>query len=183
MNMFNQALRAALLDSTVFDDISDEPESMFRSMAVVLLGALGFGLGWWSIFRTDAADDQRTALLMLLFVSVSTIVMAWSVFAVFVWLIGNKGFGSSTGYRKGLRGIGICFGPLVLWLLLNVPYLGFPLALLGHFWTLPMGVLAVREVLELSWWQAGIAGMAGWGWGLVVIPWFLVLGPAFGEFG
>ena len=57
--MFNQALRAALLDSTVFDDISDEPESMFRSMAVVLLGALGFGLGWWSIFRTDAADDQR----------------------------------------------------------------------------------------------------------------------------
>ncbi|HAL48077.1 MAG: hypothetical protein FI707_17740 [SAR202 cluster bacterium] len=181
--MLNQALRAALLDSSVFDEFSEEPESMFRSMGVVFVAALGFGLGIWSEFRTGAASDESSALLMLMFVAVSTIVLGWSVCAVLVWAIGNKGFGSSTGYRQGLRALGICFGPIALWLFLNVPVIGAPLALLGHLWTLPACVVAVHKALELAWWKAGIAVLFGWSWGLVVIPLFLVLIPAADEFG
>lgn len=168
-----------MFDGGVYREIDDQPEHMFRALGMVFVAALTFGAGVWSYFRSGARPEEMTELNLVLFVGISTIMMGWVVWTFFAWMLGTKLFGGTAGYRVLLRSIGLSYLPVCVWLFVNVPVAGEILSLAGHFWLLAAGITAIKYTEDFAWWKAIVAGSFGWAWALVMMPIFLVLGPAF----
>ena len=173
--MLKVVVRAALFDGTVFAEIGEEPEDMFRALGVVLVAAIAFGLGIRSVIDVAPGGDNTIDPNLAMFVVISTIVTSWAVWSGMVWLLGTKLFGGKAGYRGLLRTLGICYGPMVFWLFLNIPAAGPLLSTAAHIWILAVGVLAVRQAQDIAWGKASISASIGWLWALVIVPTFLVL--------
>jgi hypothetical protein len=174
--MLKLALRAAVFDGRVFGEIGEEPKDMFRSLGVVAVAAIAFGLGIRSNIDVAADTGELVQVNLTMLIAMLTIVTSWAVWTVMVWLLGTKLFGGKASYRGLLRTLGICFGPMFFWLFLNIPVAGGWIALWAHIWVLAVGVLAVRQAQDFAWWKAGISASVGWLWALVIVPWVLV-GP------
>ena len=173
--MLLMAIRAALLDGRVYDEIRDRDEAMFGALGVVLIAAAAFGLGVWSRTRPvdsvalDFANWQTPA------VAVSTVFTGWFVWAIVAWLIGRVLLRGDAGYRQTVRAVGVCYAPVALTLFMGaVP--AFALILAG-IWPLIAGVVAVKRTHRFAWWKAAIATPIGWFWGMIVVPYLFVFAP------
>lgn len=175
----NQILRAALLDGSLFGEIDERPEHMFRALGMVFIAALAFGAGVWSQLPSGTEPERLFGLNLVLFVGIATIITGWIVWTAFAWMLGTKLFGGRAGYRVLLRALGLSYLPICAWLLLNVPLVGGPLSLVSHFWLLGAGITAIKYTEDFAWWKAVVSGTIGWVWALVMMPLFLVLAPAF----
>ena len=159
--MLGLALRAVLLDGSVFHDIRDRQETMFASLGIVIISGFAFGLGIWIEVREPGMVGFDTGELFGLFMAVSTIVSGWFLWTLFVWILGIRLFQGASGFRGVLRSLGICYAPIAL----SVFYSYVPLLMIvGIMWILFAGVAAIKNTLEFEWWKAGIAGVVGWAW-------------------
>ena len=172
--MLRIVVRAAFFDGTVFSEIGEEPEDMFRALGAVVVAAIAFGLGIRSVLDLSPGTDSAIDTNLAMFVAMSTIVTSWVIWSGMVWLLGTKLFQGKASYRGLLRTLGICYGPVVFWLFLNIPVGGPLLGMLAHIWILAVGVLAVRRAQEFAWWKAGMAASIGWLWALVIVPTYMV---------
>ena len=172
--MLRVVVRAAFFDGKVFSEISEEPEDMFRALGIVLVAAIAFGLGIRSVLDVSTGTDNVIDTNLRMFVAMATIVTSWAIWSGVVWLLGTRLFQGKATYRGLLRTLGICYGPLVFWMFLNLPVGGPLLSMWAHIWILAVGVLAVQRAQDFAWWKAGISASIGWLWGLVIVPYFLV---------
>ena len=172
--MLKVVVRAALFDGTVFAEIGEEPEDMFRALGTVLVASIAFGLGIRSVIDVVPGGDNAIDTNLAMFIAMLTIVSSWAVWTVMVWLLGTKLFGGKASYRGLLRTLGICYGPVVFWLFLNIPDAGRLIAIWAHIWILAVGVLAVRRAQDFAWWKAGMAASIGWLWAMVIVPTYMV---------
>ena len=172
--MLRVAVRAAFFDGSVFGEIGENPADMFRALGVVLVAAVAFGLGVRSFIGAGPATDDAVAINLTMFIAISSIVTSWAIWSGMVWILGTKLFGGKASYRGLLRALGICYGPVVFWLFLNIPSAGPLIGMWAHIWILGVGVLAVKRAQDFAWWKAGISASIGWLWALVLVPLFLV---------
>lgn len=172
--MLRLAARAALFDGSVFTEIMEQPEYMFRALGVVVVAAVAFGLGIRTLIDVTVATDNQIDTNFRMFVAMSTIITSWAVWTVLAWIIGSKLFGGSATYRGLLRALGLCYGPLVLWMFVNLPVGGPLLSMWAHIWMMMAGILAVQRTQNFAWWKAIISVSIGWLWGLVIVPYILV---------
>ena len=172
--MLKVALRAAFFDGSVFSEIGEEPHDMFRALGVVLVAAIAFGLGVRSFIDAAPGANDALEINLTMFIAISTIVTGWAIWSAMVWLLGTKLFQGKAGFRGLLRALGICYGPAVFWLFLNIPSAGPLIGMWAHIWILGVGVLAVQRAQNFAWWKAGISASIGWLWALVLVPLFLV---------
>ncbi len=175
--MLRLALRAAMFEGGVYDEIREKQETAFSALGVVLVAGIAFGMGIWTQTQDTAQQGFRIEESFNLLLAVSCIFTSWVVWTVFVWLLGARLFAGSEGYRTSLRALGICYLPLSLWLLIGVPSVGEVLFMLGAMWTLASAVVAVKNTHGIAWWKAGIAAGIGWFWAVIIIPMFLVVLP------
>ena len=176
--MLRVAVRAALFDRTVFREIGEDPQDMFRALGVVLVAAVAFGLGIRTFFDSGPSPGDLLETNLTMFIAMSTIVTGWAIWTALVWVLGTKLFGGKASYRGLLRALGLCYAPMVFWLFVNIPEIGPLLSMWAHIWVLAVGVLAVRQAQDIAWWKAGISASIGWLWALVLVPVFLVVPPA-----
>ncbi|MCL0028750.1 YIP1 family protein [Dehalococcoidia bacterium] len=173
--MLRLAARAAFFDGSVFTEIVEQPEYMFRALGVVLVAAVAFGLGIRTLIDVAAATDNPIDTNYRMVVAMSTIITSWAIWTVLAWLIGSKLFQGSATYRALLRALGLCYGPMVLWMFVNLPVpVGPLLSMWAHIWTMMVGVLAVQRTQDFAWWKAIMSAAIGWLWGLVIVPYYLV---------
>ena len=157
--MLKLALRAVLLDGSVFHEIKDHQETMFAALGIVIISGFAFGLGIWIEVREPGEVGFDPGELLGLFMAVSTIVSGWFLWTLFVWILGIRLFQGASGFRGVLRSLGICYAPIAL----SVFYVPI-LMIVGILWILFAGVVAIKNTLEFEWWKAGIAGAIGWAW-------------------
>lgn len=174
--MLLTALRAALLDGRVYDEIRDRDEAMFSALGIVLIAAAAFGLGVWSRTRVPGSVGLDIGDLTVL-VAISTVFTGWFVWAILVWLIGRVLFQGGAGYRQTVRAIGVCYAPVVLTLFIGTSFAQLPALLLAGVWPLIAAVAAVKRTHRFAWWKAAIAVPIGWFWGMVVVPYFFIYAP------
>lgn len=159
--MFGLALRALLLDGSVYEEIRERQETMFSALGLVVISGCAVGLAFWlsgrELDRVGLDQEELLGLAM----SISTIMSGWFVWTVFVWILGIRLFQGDTGFRGALRALGICSTPLILSVFHTYAP---PLTMVGVFWLLVAGVAAVKNTLDIEWWKAGIAATVGWGW-------------------
>ena len=159
--MLGLALRAVLLDGSVFEEIRERQETTLAAFGIVVISGFAFGLGIWIELREPGAVGFDQQELLGLVMSVSTILSGWFVWTVFVWILGIRLFQGDAGFRGALRSIGVCYAPIALSLFYSfVPML----LVVGIIWILVAGVVAIKNTLDFEWWKAGIAATVGWAW-------------------
>ena len=175
--MLRLAFRAMMLDGSVYEEIRSRQETAFSALGIVLVAGIAFGMGVWGLIRNPAQQGLDLDQNLYLILAVSSIFTSWVVWTVFVWLLGRVLFSGREGYRASLRSLGVCYFPLALWLLIGVPAIGAALFMMGAIWTLAAGVVAAKNIHDITWWKAGIAAAVGWFWAIIAAPLFLVILP------
>ena len=175
--MLELAMRAALLDGSVYKDVVDREEAMFSALGVVLVAAVAFGLGMWSVLPDDALPGLDLPRNLSLVVTICTTFTSWFVWSILAWLLGRLVFAGHAGYRATLRAIGICYAPIALLLFIGTPFVAPVFLVMGSTWPLASVVVAIRHTHRIAWWQAVICAVVGWFWAIVVIPPLFVFMP------
>jgi hypothetical protein len=161
-------------DVATLTEIENDPNAMGQAVTVIVIAGIASLIG--NIFRNGIGGG--------IFGLVSSIV-GYALFSLFVYLIGVKVMPEPTtkaDFNETFRVIGFAASPGVFSVLAIIPFLGPLIALLVGIWSLVIGVIAVREVLDYS--NTGraiiVALVAGIACMIVV---FIILAPIFAAIG
>ena len=155
----NRALRAALLNGSLYRNLPDEPQETFYALGIVALSGIALGAG---IQYIPLPKWECASIWLFVFFSVWARLVGWFLWAGIAYLVGTKAFGGQAGYRRILRGIGLTFAPGVLATFGGIPVVGPFLLGLSFLWTFPAALVAIRETQGLNWVQAAICAVLGW---------------------
>ena len=166
-------VRAAVLDGSVYKEISETPEHMLRALAVVVAVSIAFGLGIRNNLLESFGDSQFMAML----IPASTVILGWVVWTFVAYIIGSRLLGGSASNRLLLRGIGIAHGPgifMALFAFFNDSAIGDAILTLSLFWMLAAATVAVREIQGQGWVRAIIPTTIGWMSGELILRAFIL---------
>jgi hypothetical protein len=172
--MLRRILRVFLLDADVFEEVGADSEANVQAViivtAVALLAAissairsfiltLGFGAGNILIGATEGLVGDVIPFELPLFNPVSAffsslagVYVAWLLWALVTWLIGEYVFKGDAGWGEMARIIGFSMSPRVLSALgfIPIPGLGLIVGLIGWGWAILAGFIGIRQGLQLS---------------------------------
>ena len=166
-------VRAAVLDGSVYKEISETPEHMLRALAVVVAVSIAFGLGIRNNLLESFGDSQFMAML----IPASTVILGWVVWTFVAYIIGSRLLGGSASNRLLLRGIGIAHGPgifMALFAFFNDSAIGDAILTMSLFWMLAAATVAVREIQGQGWVRAIIPTTIGWMFGELILRAFIL---------
>ncbi len=158
------AIRAAVLDGTVYRGLTEAPEHMMRALGVVLIVALAFGIGVQNTLPVDGGGPRWLAVL----IPASTTVIGWIVWSYTAFGVSML-LGAQASTRLLQRGIGLAHAPGVMLIFTGLPLtLGLPevVSFIYLFvtmaWMLLAAIVAVREIQGEGWAKAIIPAAVGW---------------------
>ncbi|HHP7239439.1 YIP1 family protein [Longibacter sp.] len=134
MTFQDRILGVFQLDAATFENIEHDPDAMQQAVIVVAAAAILSGIG----------SSFGGAELSAIFVSVISAFFGWVVWSVVTYAIGTNVFNGTADIGEMLRVIGFAFAPQFLAI---IPCLG---GLIGFFWTLAAGFIAIRQGLDLD---------------------------------
>ncbi len=173
--MLRMAVRAALLRRDVARDAAADPEIILKSLGVVLLSAIVLSLGLLNIVeegmsQPDLSWSSLGSRLIDVWLVLVTMLLGWVLWTLVVYLLGSKFLGGKAVYHQLLRVIGLCYGPSVLFIVVQVPNVSFIATPLAGLWVLFAAVVGVKEVQETDWIAAVLSTVLGWSLFFVIMP-------------
>jgi hypothetical protein len=160
-------LRALTLDAHLYEEVEAERRSIGQATLVVLLACAAGALGTWLRKVTFGGQDPGLPHVRLgLAVDLAEPLVFWLGGSLFAYMLGVsffRGPHTRADYLEVLRTTGFAFTPGLLRALAFVPppALGLGLTLVGDFWMLACGIVAVRQALDFTTLRAlGTFGLA-----------------------
>ena len=161
--LVNRMIRAARLDTSLYEEVEHDSSATSQAMQVVLIVALASGIGsaLWKLL-TLSPIDAVTGLVGGILVAV----LGWLAWALVTYIIGAKIFGGTATYGEMLRTLGFAQSPNVLLIftgiLGGIPLLGGLLRLALLIWVLLAGLIAIRQALDVGTGKAILTAIIGW---------------------
>ena len=161
--LVNRMIRAAMLDTSLYEEVEHDQSATSQAMQVVLIVALASGIGsaLWKLF-TLSPIDAVTGLVG----GILAAVLGWLAWALVTYIIGAKLFGGTATYGEMLRTLGFAQSPNVLLIftgiLGGIPLLGGLLRFVLLIWVLLAGLIAIRQALDVGTGKAIITAILGW---------------------
>ncbi len=161
--LVNRMIRAAMLDSRLYEEVEHDRSATSQAVQVVIIVALASGIGGalWKLL-TLSPIDAVTGLIG----GILAAVLGWLVWAFVTYIIGAKVFGGTATYGEMLRTLGFAQSPNVLLIFTGVlgaiPLLGGLLRFALLIWVLLAGLIAIRQGLDVSTGKAILTAVFGW---------------------
>ena len=141
-DLTGRMIGAMQADVKTLNEIEADPNALGQAITVIVIAAVAALIG--NIFRAGIVSGI-IGLLGALF--------AYAVFSFMVYLIGTKVMpepATKADFKETFRVVGFAASPGVFNVLAIIPYIGPLISLLVGLWSLVIGVVAVREVLDYS---------------------------------
>lgn len=146
--ILNRVLRLARLDTTVFDEVRDDPNETIPAVIIAAISAFLAGLGsllWWKVVWGSSSEPDGVFVNTFLLGSIFMVAM-YGVAALVVYVVLAQMFKLQVDLLALIRVMGYASIPLALSVLMFIPILYplfalFPLALL-----MVMMIYAVQSV-------------------------------------
>jgi hypothetical protein len=158
-DLTGRMIGAMQADVKTLTEIEADPNAMGQAVTVIVIAGIAALVG--NIFRGGIISG---------IVALIASIVGYALFSLFVFLIGTKLMpepATKADFNQTFRVIGFAASPGVFNVLAIIPFLGPLVSLLVGIWSLVIGVIAVREVLDYS--NTGraiivalIAGVACW---------------------
>ncbi|MDP8216785.1 MAG: YIP1 family protein [Candidatus Kaelpia imicola] len=153
--LFQRMIRAAKLDSNLYEEVEHDKTSLSQAMLVVLLSSIAAGIGAMSI----------KGGINLIAVAAAALI-GWAVWASIVYFIGVKLLPTpqtESNVGELLRTIGFSSSPGLIRILGIIPGLFNVVSLIAQIWMLIAMVIAVRQALDYeSTGRAILVCIIGW---------------------
>jgi hypothetical protein len=163
--LLERMMRAARLDSNLFEEVEADLGATSQAATVVGIVALCSGLGQGI---TLAMAGQTTQAVLAFIGGIVMSFVGWIAWSYITYWIGTSMFKGQATPGELLRTIGFAQTPGVLGVLAFIPILGGIVSLVVFVWMIVAGVIALRQALDLSTGQAVITAIIG------IIPMFLL---------
>lgn len=172
--MFRRILRVFILDADVFEEVGADESANSQAFIIVTVIALvaaissairaflltiGFGAANTVIGVTEGLVGDIIPFDLPLynpvgafFSNLAGVYVAWLMWALVTWLVGEYIFKGDAGFGEMARIIGFSMSPRVISALgfLPIPGLGLLSGLVGWVWAIIAGFIGIRQGLELS---------------------------------
>ena len=153
--MIGRMLRAARLESGVYEEVEHDSSATPQAMAVVVLASIAAGIG--SIGEGGVGGLVLGSLWAL---------VTWMLWSLITHLIGTRLLASAqtqATYGQLLRTIGFSSSPGIIRVLGLIPALFTVVNVVAALWMLVAMVIAVRQALDYtSTWRAVVVVGIGW---------------------
>jgi hypothetical protein len=129
-------------DVKTFEEIEADPNAMTQAITVIVIAAVAALIG--NFFRSGISGGIAGLVGSL---------VGYALFSFLVFIIGTKVMpepSTKTDFNEAFRTIGFAASPGVFNILAIVPFLGPLISLVIGLWSLVIGVIAVRQVLDYS---------------------------------
>lgn len=171
-NVIRNMIRAAALDTDLFNQAERTPSMIWPALTVVVLGGGLAAVGEWIGYENTAGEDlwngirqwlgigdfpipAEGGIVVVVGIGVISAVVGWFVWAVTTTFIGTRIFNGTTDVGEMLRVLGFAQAPRVIGV---IPFLG-PVAAV---WVLVASVVAIREGLDFTTSRAVGTAIGGW---------------------
>ena len=138
----NRIIRAAKLDSNLYEEVEADKSALGQAMAIVVLSSIAAGIG---LYKTGGFSGIITGTMASL--------ISWYVWAYLTYFIGTKFLPepqTQADLGELLRTIGFSSSPGLLRVFYFVPGIGVLLYLISSFWMLVAMIIAVRQALDYN---------------------------------
>lgn len=130
-------------DVKTFAEIEADPSAMGQAVTVIVIAAVASLIG--NLFRPGGLIGGVIGLIGSL--------VGYALFSLLVFLIGTKLMpepATKADFSETFRVVGFAASPGVFNVLAIIPFIGPLISLLVGIWSLVIGVIAVREVLDYT---------------------------------
>ena len=141
-DLTGRMIGAAQADVKTFTEIEADPNAFTQAVIVIVIAGVSSLIG--NIFRGGLVPGVIGLVGSL---------VGYALFSLLVFVIGTKMMPEPTtkaDFNETFRTVGFAASPGVLNVLAIIPFLGPLISLLIAIWSLVIGVIAVREVLDYS---------------------------------
>lgn len=163
-----KAVRAALLDRKVFEDVTDDQESIRIALGIVILAAISFGIAVWMLTPGDLVQEGLPSILsglgaknLGLLIGATSVPLTWVAWSVIAYYVGTRLMRGNASYRVTLRAVGLAYSPGILFVLMAVPLVSQQAGLLP-FWFLGTVTMAVKGTQKFNWLMTALPVLMGW---------------------
>ena len=166
----DRLLRLARLDTSVFDEVRQDPAATIPAVLVLTVATLLSGIGgwlWWLI--RDYGNASEIFYKSLLLGSILSIAL-WIVWLLVAWVILTQVFREDADWHQMLRTMGMASAPLGLSVLLFVPGVDFGIGLASIALFFGLTTIAIQATTAAGPARVLVANAAGF------VLWAVVLG-------
>ena len=138
----NRIIRAAMLDSNLYEEVEADKSAQGQAMAIVVLASIAAGIG---LYKTGGFNGIITGTMASL--------IGWYVWAYLTYFIGTKFLPepqTEADLGELLRTIGFASSPGLLRVFYFIPGVGVPIYLISSLWMLVAMIIAVRQALDYN---------------------------------
>lgn len=160
--MWNRMVRAARLESDLYEEVEADAGATGQAFAVVILVSVASGIG---LGIGGAISDGGVFFVWGLLLGIVASIVGWLVWAAITYWIGSTIFRvpeTEATYGQLLRTLAFAQSPGAIKVLSFIPILGGLIVLVAAVWTLVAGVIAVRQALDFSTGRAIGTVVVGW---------------------
>jgi hypothetical protein len=146
--VFNRIVRLARLDTTVFDEVRDDPRELLPAALIMTLGALlaGIGVWLWLIFAAPGSTqvEHGKVIIKILILGTLFAVILWAVWVAVVYVVLVQFYREQCDIQGLLRTMGYASFPFALSFLMLIPGLSFAIGVVAVVLWFVMSIYAVQ---------------------------------------
>ena len=160
MALIDGMIRAARLDTALYEEVERDTTETNNALTVVAISAIATGIGGAigaAMNPTAAAPNPIVGLIF----GVVIALIGWVVWTGFVYFVGTRLFGGTATWGEVMRTVGYANSPGVLNVLSFVPVLGALIGFVVFIWTIVTTVVGVRQALDVGTGKAILAAIIG----------------------
>ena len=167
--LVERLMRLLRLDTSVFNDVRNDPAATVPSALVMVVSTLLAGIGgwlWW-IFQ-DFGDNGEVFLESVILGSVFSIAL-WIVWLLVSWVVLSQLFREEADWQQMLRTMGMAGAPLALSFGMFIPGISFGVALASIALLFGLTTTAIQATTTADPARVLVANLAGFAvWGVVL---------------
>jgi len=156
--LFERMMRAARLDSNLYEEVEHDINATSQAATVVGIVALCAGLG--NAIAVAMAGNTGGAIGAFIGQIIGAYI-SWVAWSYITYWVGTTIYKGVATPGELLRTLGFAQSTNLLNVLAFVPFLGGLIALVAGIWTLIAGIIALRQALDITTGQAVITASIG----------------------
>lgn len=161
--------RLVRLDTSVFDEVRQDPAATTPAVLVVVLSTFLSGVGgwlWWMI--KDFGDGGQVFVESVVLGSVFSIAL-WIVWLLVAWVILTQLFREEADWQQMLRTMGMATAPLGISVAMFIPGIDLGIALASVALFFGLTTIAIQSVTTANAARVLVANLVGFGvWAMVL---------------
>ena len=151
---------AIALHSETFQSLQTQPHSLLAALTIVFIAGFAQSLSQIVVLFVNQVRPLR--FVLSLFISTLFFVVGYCFWAMSIWAILNISFGGYLPFNAVVRTLGFSYAPLMLGVLVVIPYFGSAIFVVLSIWTLLAVVVGIESITTLSRWEAFGSAALGW---------------------